>query len=83
MKNIVTGARVYRFGDRVALNIRLPDGPMETVYIDSSVAMDLATLLHDAALDIHIEPDFSASDFGTHNVVPCNDGVFKSRIERA
>ena len=61
-------ARVYRFGGTVALNVGDDEGYEPTIYIGMEVAIELVKLLHNAAMDIRVQPLFSRSELGTQVV---------------
>ena len=69
MRNTIKGARVYRFGETVAINLKDADREefTETFYIPANMAEALGNLLLDGAEDCHVHP-FTASRFGTVQV---------------
>jgi hypothetical protein len=56
----MTEITVYRFRDKVALNL---PGESQTVYLDTKQANDLAHALVEATLDVACH-EFAASKFG-------------------
>lgn len=77
----VLSARVYRFHDMVAVSFRTTDQTTKTIYLDPDMAIDLETLIHDAANDIYNQPKFSKSTLGTFSAVACGTSS-GSRIEK-
>ena len=60
----ISGARVYRFGELIAVNIKEGDGYTKTIYLDADVASAFAGLLKDAVEDTRLSR-FTESDLGT------------------
>ena len=76
MRNTITGARVYRFHDAVAINFKVKDHSTwnETFYIPEALAHQIAALVQDGAEDITLK-GFTSSELGTWNVVLDADGM--------
>lgn len=62
------GARVYRFRDMVAVNVKTDGRYNSVLYLDPDMAVQLANLLHETVLDIHTRK-FVDSEVGTRLVV--------------
>lgn len=71
MRNTIKGVRIYRFGDTVAINLKVADRFTETFYIPAKVAEALGNSLLDGAEDCRVHP-FTVSRFGT--VMVAEDG---------
>ncbi len=67
-------ARVYRFGDTVAMNTGDSEGYTPTIYINQEQVKQLAELLLDYAEDIRVNP-FTVSRMGT--IIVERDGTYK------
>lgn len=74
MRNTITGARVYRFHDAVAINLKVKDRFTETFYIPEALAHHIAALLQDGAEDITLK-GFGSSELGTWNAGLDADGM--------
>ena len=66
--NTIEGARLYRYGDTVALSIKDGQGFRTTAYIPVVMARSIASLLEKIAVEITEVPLFSESIVGSWNV---------------
>jgi len=74
MRNTITGARVYRFHDAIAINFKVKDRFTETFYISEDLAHQIAALVQNGAEDITLK-GFTSSELGTWNAVLDADDV--------
>lgn len=77
----IDGARVYRFHGGVAINIDTDGAYTSSLYLDPDMAMLLANLLLETALDIHTR-NFVDSELGTRLVVKDEESPVGVRVVR-